>query len=215
MSNHDDDFFGGMFDFNGDGKTSLDEEFIAYKIFEESCREEEQNEFDEFDDFDEFDNYENTENITNPYIKTNYSTPKYLSTSNPNNNFNTQKTYPNFSTNSPNRRRNKNSLIFLIVIAMLLIIGSLNSCIQDSKSKPYSSSYSRNYRVTTTAKNTTATTARKTTTTYSTTKYKKTTTTKSDPYNAKKYDDPEDFYEDYYDDFFDYEDAEDYYYDNN
>ena len=35
-----------------------------------------------------------------------------------------------------------------------------------------------------------------------------------DPYNAKDYRDPEDFYEDYYDDFYDYEDAEDYYYDN-
>ena len=37
---------------------------------------------------------------------------------------------------------------------------------------------------------------------------------KKDPYNAKDYRDPEDFYEDYYDDFYDYEDAEDYYYDN-
>ncbi len=27
--------FGGLFDFNGDGKTDLGEEFIAYKIFEE------------------------------------------------------------------------------------------------------------------------------------------------------------------------------------
>ena len=38
--------------------------------------------------------------------------------------------------------------------------------------------------------------------------------TGSDPYNAKDYSDPEDFYEDYYDDFYDYEDAEDYYYDH-
>lgn len=33
----------------------------------------------------------------------------------------------------------------------------------------------------------------------------------SDPYNAKGYDDPEDFYEDYYDEFDGFEDAEDYY----
>jgi hypothetical protein len=39
---------------------------------------------------------------------------------------------------------------------------------------------------------------------------RKTTTQKSDPYNAKDYMDPEDFYEDNYDDFWDFEDAEDY-----
>lgn len=38
--------------------------------------------------------------------------------------------------------------------------------------------------------------------------------TGSDPYHASDYSDPEDFYEDYYDDFYDYEDAEDYYYDH-
>lgn len=37
---------------------------------------------------------------------------------------------------------------------------------------------------------------------------------KTDQYNTKDYSDPDDFYEDYYDDFYDYEDAEDYYYDN-
>lgn len=34
------DFFGDLFDFDGDGKTSLDEEFLAYKIFEETTKEE-------------------------------------------------------------------------------------------------------------------------------------------------------------------------------
>lgn len=29
------DLFGGLFDFNGDGKTTWDEEYIAYRIFEE------------------------------------------------------------------------------------------------------------------------------------------------------------------------------------
>lgn len=42
---------------------------------------------------------------------------------------------------------------------------------------------------------------------YTTKKHHSTT----DPYNAKDYDDEEDFYEDHYDDFFDYYDAEDYY----
>ncbi len=28
----DDDFFGGMFDLDGDGKTTIDEEWIAYNI---------------------------------------------------------------------------------------------------------------------------------------------------------------------------------------
>lgn len=35
MSKDNNDFFGGMFDFNGDGKTTIDEEFLAYKMFEE------------------------------------------------------------------------------------------------------------------------------------------------------------------------------------
>lgn len=39
-------------------------------------------------------------------------------------------------------------------------------------------------------------------------------TNDDDPYNAKDYYDPEDFYEDNYDDFWDYEEAEDYYYEH-
>jgi len=30
-----DDIFGGFFDFNGDGKTTWDEEWIAYKIMQD------------------------------------------------------------------------------------------------------------------------------------------------------------------------------------
>ena len=33
-----DDFMGGMFDFNGDGKTDLGEEYIAYKIYEDCTK---------------------------------------------------------------------------------------------------------------------------------------------------------------------------------
>ncbi len=39
MASKNDDFFGGMFDFNGDGKTDHGEQFIAYKIFEEVAEE--------------------------------------------------------------------------------------------------------------------------------------------------------------------------------
>lgn len=39
MASKNDDLFGGMFDFNGDGKTDLGEQFIAYKIFEEVTKE--------------------------------------------------------------------------------------------------------------------------------------------------------------------------------
>lgn len=35
MASRKDDFMGGLFDFNGDGKTDLGEEFIAYQIFED------------------------------------------------------------------------------------------------------------------------------------------------------------------------------------
>ncbi len=65
---------------------------------------------------------------------------------------------------------------------------------------------------------TTTTTSPETTTSYRTTtrrKTAKTTTRETDEYNAHDYYFPEDFYEDHYDDFFDYEDAEDYWEENN
>ena len=31
---------GGMFDFDGNGKTTLDEQYVAYKIYEETIKEE-------------------------------------------------------------------------------------------------------------------------------------------------------------------------------
>lgn len=37
-NNNNNDLFGGLFDFNGDGKTSWDEEYIAYRIFEECTK---------------------------------------------------------------------------------------------------------------------------------------------------------------------------------
>ena len=38
MKNNKNDFFGGMFDFNGDGKTDLGEQWVAFKIFEDCTK---------------------------------------------------------------------------------------------------------------------------------------------------------------------------------
>ena len=40
---NDDDFMGGFFDFDGNGKTTLDEQYVAYKIYEETTKEEKNN----------------------------------------------------------------------------------------------------------------------------------------------------------------------------
>lgn len=37
---NDKDFMGGMFNFDGNGKTTLDEQYVAYKIYEETIKEE-------------------------------------------------------------------------------------------------------------------------------------------------------------------------------
>lgn len=59
---NDKGLFGGLFDFNGDGKTTWDEEFLAFKIFEECTKEENDSDsdFDSdlFDDTDNSDKYE-------------------------------------------------------------------------------------------------------------------------------------------------------------
>ena len=59
---NDKGLFGGLFDFNGDRKTTWDEEFLAFKIFEECTKEENDSDsdFDSdlFDDTDNSDKYE-------------------------------------------------------------------------------------------------------------------------------------------------------------
>ena len=40
MPSNKDDLFGGMFDFNGDGKTDIGEEWIAFNIFQECMKDE-------------------------------------------------------------------------------------------------------------------------------------------------------------------------------
>lgn len=50
------DFFGGLFDFNGDGKTDLGEQFIAFQMFEAATKEQEQDDLlDDLDALDDLD----------------------------------------------------------------------------------------------------------------------------------------------------------------
>ncbi len=51
MSSNKDDIFGGFFDFNGDGKTDIGEEWVAYKIMEECMQDDEDENEDEDDIF--------------------------------------------------------------------------------------------------------------------------------------------------------------------
>lgn len=48
------DFFGGIFDFNHDGKTDLSEQFLAFMMMQETLDKDEgdQDVQDEYDDFD-------------------------------------------------------------------------------------------------------------------------------------------------------------------
>ena len=50
MAKNKDSFFGGLFDFNGDGETDIGEEFTAYQILKE-CFKKEDTEDDDKDDF--------------------------------------------------------------------------------------------------------------------------------------------------------------------
>lgn len=43
MASNKNDFFGGFFDFNGDGKTDIGEEWIAYQIFQECMKDDQKN----------------------------------------------------------------------------------------------------------------------------------------------------------------------------
>lgn len=49
-----DDFLGGMFDINGDGKMDSGEMFMAYKMFEEVTKDEEDSEDEDFFEDDDF-----------------------------------------------------------------------------------------------------------------------------------------------------------------
>lgn len=50
MAAKPDGLFGGLFDFNGDSKTDIAEEFLAYKMFEAVTAEAEEKEFEEDED---------------------------------------------------------------------------------------------------------------------------------------------------------------------
>jgi len=55
MSFGGNDFFGGLFDFNGDGITDLGEQFIMYEIFKEVTKEDELDDYDSDDGLDDLD----------------------------------------------------------------------------------------------------------------------------------------------------------------
>ena len=49
-----DDFFGGMFDFNGDGHTDFEEDALGFAVMEDMMSEEESSDESEFDSEDEW-----------------------------------------------------------------------------------------------------------------------------------------------------------------
>lgn len=114
----------------------------------------------------------------------------------------------------------------LICIAILLL-GAFGSCSKNSPSRYSSSnhSYRASYSVHSKSSNSSSSksyssassgskhASSNTSKSLSSSKYKSSSSTKksSDPYGAKSYAHPDDFYYDYRDDFWDYEDAEEYY----
>ena len=190
------DIFGGMFDFNGDGKTDFAEETLGFKILEDIDKN--SNEDETGSSYSSFEEYSGT-----PSVRVSNGGGGFRAT--------------------------------LGVIAIVLsifgwiyfIISSFAKC--TSPSHYNSSGYSRSYKSYsyTSSKSgssaysysskSTSSAVQPTTKSYTYKSYSsKTKTAKDDDeYNAKDYDDPEDFYEDHYDDFDGFEDAEDYFDEHN
>ena len=53
-----DDFLGDLFDFDGDGQTDAGEEFLAFMMFQEAMKEDEEEDLFDPDDFSVYDGYE-------------------------------------------------------------------------------------------------------------------------------------------------------------
>ena len=117
--------------------------------------------------------------------------------------------------------------IAVIIAAFLMFCYLLGSCGRSTSSKTYRSSYSSGYSSSRSYKSTGVTnksgsgssscsSSSKSSGNYGYYSSSKSSTSKksSDPYDAKSYVHPDDFFYDYYDDFWDYEDAEDYYYEH-
>ena len=45
-----DDFFGGLFDFNGDGRTDLSEQFLAFMMMQETLEDDDSDDPFDYDD---------------------------------------------------------------------------------------------------------------------------------------------------------------------
>ena len=71
------DDFGGLFDFNGDGKTDLGEQFLAYQIFEQTMRDNSDDEDLDDDYDDDYDDVNLTDDADDylPYIPQQTSIP--------------------------------------------------------------------------------------------------------------------------------------------
>ncbi len=198
-----DNFFGGMFDLDGDGHTDSLEEAMGLAVIHELTKDDEQDNFDCNDDFDTSANEYNAETID-------YS--EYNS-SEQNNNPKTTKIF-GIVTDSP---------AFLIVILILIIvmwafiIGVVLKSCSPKSSYTYKSGYSYIGGYSSNSYLSDNSYTSKSYSGYSSGTYKtysrKSYSSKSsgDSYNAKDYDHADDFYYDYYDDFSDYEEAEDYF----
>lgn len=187
---NDKDFMGGMFDFDGNGKTTLDEQYVAYKIYEETTKEQNNNSISSYHKPIKSRNTSNAPisekdrrigNIIGAIaviVSLILIFAKCSSSCTKNNSYksNYHRSYSYSSSSSYSSRSSTPSTTTKPYTSSSSYSGYSNS----GKSKSYS---------------------------YGT----KSSSKSKDEYNAKDYSDAEDFYEDHYDDFFDYEDAEDYY----
>jgi hypothetical protein len=195
-----DNFFGGMFDFDGDGHTDAMEEATGLAVIHELTKDEEQDDSDYDDDYDiAMDDYDTD---TKDYSGYN-STEK-------NNNPNTTKIF-GIVTDSPAFLI---TILILIIVMWAFIIGVvLKSCSPKPSYTYKSSHYYGGYSSNSYLSNNSYTS--KSYSGYNSGSYStnKSYSSKSsgDLYNAKGYDHADDFYYDYYDDFSDYEEAEDYF----
>ena len=189
---NDDDFMGGIFDFDGNGKTTLDEQYVAYKIYEETTKEE-NNSKPSYHKPEKY-NYANNSPTNSKGTKTGNMIAIVAVI------ISLLLLFAKCSSNSPKNNSYKSSSRKSYSYSSSTSYPSRTSS-TSTTSKPYSSSSSySSYSSSSKSKS------------YSS--RSKSGSKSKDEYNAKDYYHAEDFYEDHYDDFYDYEDAEDYFNDH-
>lgn len=121
---HKDDLFGGFFDFNGDGKTSFDEEFIGMQILDDidkSMREE----FSSWDD-----DYDYTPQSYKPAARNYTPAPQNCTPVTPNNSIPPKR----FNTHEENMEALKIVVIVLVTAVLFpLVAFGINTAISQSK----------------------------------------------------------------------------------